>query len=75
MDNTVITKLVILTQILLWSFLGASTARAQLVKQGVSPAEYEVTIEEAFISMPDGVRLAADLYMPTPAHSGAHPAR
>lgn len=29
-----------------------------------SPAEYEIKMQEAWIAMPDGVRLAADLYMP-----------
>ncbi|HSN70691.1 MAG TPA: CocE/NonD family hydrolase, partial [Steroidobacteraceae bacterium] len=30
-----------------------------------SPARYGIALEEAFITMPDGVRLAADLFRPT----------
>jgi len=32
--------------------------------QPPSPAKYEIRMQEAWISMPDGVRLAADLFMP-----------
>jgi hypothetical protein len=30
-----------------------------------SPARFEIALQEAWISMPDGVRLAADLYLPS----------
>ena len=36
-----------------------------LAAEPPSPPAYGVAIEEAWIPMPDGVRLAADLYMPT----------
>ena len=34
------------------------------------PATYGMEIQEAWIPMPDGVRLAADLYMPTGGQAG-----
>jgi len=30
-----------------------------------SPARFEIALQEAWVSMPDGVRLAADLYLPS----------
>jgi len=41
----------------------ASSAKA-------SPAQYAVSLQEAWITLPDGVRLAADLYVPTDGASG-----
>ena len=41
----------------------ASSAKA-------SPAQYEVSLQEAWITLPDGVRLAADLYVPADGASG-----
>ncbi len=35
-----------------------------------SPPAYEMSVREAWIPMPDGVRLAADLYLPEPKKSG-----
>ena len=35
-----------------------------LAAEVASPAEYNITIEETWIRIPDGVRLAADLFMP-----------
>jgi len=35
----------------------------------ISPADYEVRIEQASITLPDGIRLAADLFMPAGAAS------
>ncbi|MDH3400110.1 MAG: CocE/NonD family hydrolase, partial [Chromatiales bacterium] len=35
-----------------------------LAAQPASAPEYQVEMKEAWITMPDGVRLAADLYMP-----------
>jgi predicted acyl esterase len=40
-------------------------ALAATASNAVSPPEYGMEMKEAWISMPDGVRLAADLYMPT----------
>ena len=41
-----------------------------LAADAPSAAEYEVRLEESWITMPDGVRLAADLYMPDGGESG-----
>ncbi len=46
------------------AWLVVSGASALHAAQAPSVPEYQVEMQEAWISMPDGVRLAADLYMP-----------
>jgi len=46
--------------------LGSSAPAAE----APSPPSYEMTLREAWIAMPDGVRLAADLYLPKTQRSG-----
>ena len=38
-----------------------------LLEAEASPPQYEISMAEVWIPMPDGVRLAADLYLPTGA--------
>jgi len=52
-------------QILVMYALGISGTNLVFAADAPSPAEYGISIEEQWITMPDGVRLAADLYMPT----------
>ena len=54
-----ICKVIVLTALLT---TGSNTSYAA---DDPSPPEYGVTMQEQWIAMPDGVRLAADLYMPT----------
>jgi uncharacterized protein len=51
---------------------GSSLAaeRAQAAHAEPSPAVYGIELQEAWIPMPDGVRLAADLYAPTGGRTG-----
>jgi putative CocE/NonD family hydrolase len=39
-------------------------------EQDASPPRYEMTVQEAWIPMPDGVRLAADLFLPQARRPG-----
>ncbi len=50
--------------------LGATAAPQPRAAREPSPAAYEFRIEEVFIPMKDGVRLAADLYLPREAAPG-----
>jgi uncharacterized protein len=52
------------------SAAGAAAARPK-AHQAASPPAYTMTRREAFIPMPDGVRLAADLFMPQGGAAGA----
>jgi putative CocE/NonD family hydrolase len=45
--------------------IGATGSSSVPAAETASPAEYGVEMREAWIPMADGVRLAADLYMPT----------
>jgi hypothetical protein len=51
--------------VLLLAVLGAAAAAAAV--EPASPPAFEVALEEAWIPMPDGVRLAADLWRPVGA--------
>jgi len=52
-------------QILTTFILASAGTGFVLAADAPSPAEYGISIKEQWITMPDGVRLAADLYMPT----------
>ena len=47
------------------AFLLCTPGLYLLAAQPASAPQYQVEMKEAWISMPDGVRLAADLYLPT----------
>ncbi|MEE9218945.1 MAG: CocE/NonD family hydrolase [Acidobacteriota bacterium] len=51
------------------ALLGA-LERPLAAAQEPSPPAYEIALQEAWIPMPDGVRLAADLYMPSGGRPG-----
>ena len=51
-------------------FLTGGHGTPPLAAQEPSPAAYEIALQEARIPMPDGVRLAADLYMPSGGRPG-----
>jgi len=46
---------------------------ALLAAEPASPLEYEIEMREVWIPMPDGIRLAADIYMPKGAHTERFP--
>jgi len=54
------------------AILMASVCFAQVVQatEPVSPSEYDIKLEEAWITMPDDVRLSVDLYMPVGGSTG-----
>ena len=54
-------------QILAVCIIAAPGFNSVLAADAPSPAEYGIDIIEQWITMPDGVRLAADLYMPSGA--------
>src|SRR5215510_12044974 len=51
---------------------GAGLAAVPSPRLEPSPPTYQMTMQEAWIPMPDGVRLAADLYLPTGGHAREH---
>jgi predicted acyl esterase len=50
-----------------WFLLFALFTQISGAVEPPSPPKYEIELKEAWIPMPDGVRLAADLYMPVSA--------
>ncbi len=56
---------------LLGLLAGATDARA-VAAGGASPPEYRMSLRAARIPMPDGVRLAADLFVPKGGAAGEH---
>jgi predicted acyl esterase len=56
-------RLAIATALCLSIFLGM-LERLAIAAGPPSPPIYEMALEEAWIAMPDGVLLAADLYLP-----------
>jgi len=48
----------------------AASALAHAAPTTPSPSTYGIRIDEAWIALPDGVRLSADLYMPDGGNSG-----
>src|SRR5215472_6626862 len=58
------------TGVILLLFLSHSITPASAVVQPSSPANYGVRVEETWISMKDGVRLAVNLFMPTGGKPG-----
>ena len=59
----------LLTALCLMTGFAAPGAAAAI--EAPSPARYEIALEETVITMPDGVRLAADLYRPAGADTDA----
>ncbi|MGD2129585.1 MAG: hypothetical protein PVJ17_09795, partial [Lysobacterales bacterium] len=67
-----------LPMLLLFFLVSALNAPRTQAAEPPSEASYHPVMREAWIAMPDGVRLAADLYFPEPvdeeeAGSGAFP--
>ena len=58
-------------RILLASLLSATAISTAVAAEPPSAPDYGMRLEEAWIPMPDGVRLAADLYLPTGGEAGA----
>jgi putative CocE/NonD family hydrolase len=54
-----------------WSWLGIVFATTLALAEPVSAPDYEFRREEVRIEMPDGIRLAADLYLPEGAPADA----
>ena len=48
---------------LCFSMFSGVLGGSALAADAPSPPSYEMTLQEAWIAMPDGVRLAADLYL------------
>jgi predicted acyl esterase len=46
------------------SALAGASGKPASAAEPASPPTYEITLQETWITMPDGVRLAADLYLP-----------
>src|SRR5687768_5430070 len=55
---------------LLYVVLLAAPALAHVAPAAPSPPTYNIRIDEAWIALPDGVRLSADLYMPDGGNAG-----
>lgn len=58
----------------IWLILLVLVVLRGFAAEAPSPAQYGITLEEVWITMPDGVRLAADLYLPDGGDAdGAYP--